>query len=94
MNNSITPFDCWLNRTNGGQNLERDLSTCDHCNALFYDKSGNGICDDCNDCRCEMDGCNRFTNGKSPLCDGCLKDLDPVDLIHMGYLNGEQNEKV
>ena len=85
MNNSITPFDCWLNRTNGGQDLERDLVYCKNCNALFYDKLGNGICDNCNENRCEIKGCGRFTDGKSPLCDGCKKDLDPVDQVCVGY---------
>ena len=76
----ISPYDCWLNRTNGGQDLEKDLTVCDYCNVLFYDKTGNRICDDCDECRCVQ--CGKITDDYfEPLCDGCKKDLDPVDLI-------------
>ena len=84
MTYSITPYDCWLNRTNGGQDLEKDLTVCDHCRVLFYDKTGNGICDECDECRCEL--CGDFTDDYfEPLCEGCKDVYDPVDLIYMGY---------
>jgi len=84
MTNSITPYDCWLNRTNGGRDLERDLSRCKNCNELFYDKSGNVICDECNENCCEE--CGDFTDGYfEPLCEGCRDAIDPVNQICMGY---------
>ena len=84
MTKSITPYDCWLNRTNGGQDLKKDLTVCDYCKTRFYDKSGNGICDECNENRCGE--CGAFTSDYwESLCDGCKDVYDPVDLIYMGY---------